>query len=112
MALTGGTASFGNKNAAKGKTVTLTGAGLSGDDAGNYTLASVATATADITPKALTGAFTANNKPYDGTRGRDGPGTALPGVVSGDAVTLVVTDPKFDGQGRGTNKDVTGQLSG
>ena len=41
---------------------------MSGDDAGNYTLASVATATADITPKALTGAFTANNKPYDGTR--------------------------------------------
>ena len=28
---------------------------MAGDDAGNYTLASVATATADITPKAIDG---------------------------------------------------------
>ena len=48
--LTGGTATFNNKDAGTGKTVTLAGASLSGADAGNYSLGSVATTTANITP--------------------------------------------------------------
>ncbi|MEB2778372.1 T9SS type A sorting domain-containing protein, partial [Algoriphagus sp. D3-2-R+10] len=43
-----------DEDVANGKTVTLTGATLSGADAGNYSLGSVATTTADITPAPTT----------------------------------------------------------
>src|SRR5205807_1300857 len=45
VTLTGGTATFSDKNVANGKTVTLTGATLSGTTAANYILDSVATTT-------------------------------------------------------------------
>ena len=48
VSLTGGTASFADRNAGNGKTVTLTGATLGGPDASNYALVSVATTTASI----------------------------------------------------------------
>src|SRR4029450_6405478 len=54
VTLTGGTATFSDKNVGMGKTVTLTGATLSGADAGNYILDSVATTTANITPATVT----------------------------------------------------------
>ena len=50
VSLTAGTATFNNATVGDAKTVTLTGAVLSGANAGNYTLASVATTTANITP--------------------------------------------------------------
>jgi len=50
VSLSGGTATFADENIGTGKTVTLTGASLVGTAAGNYTLASVSTATADIKP--------------------------------------------------------------
>src|SRR5690606_41790585 len=62
VSLDGGTATFDNKNVGTGKTVTLTGATLAGADAGNYTLTSVATTTANITALEITGTFTADNK--------------------------------------------------
>lgn len=46
--LSGGTAAFADAAIGTGKTVTLTGAVLTGAQAGNYALASVTTATADI----------------------------------------------------------------
>ena len=54
VSLVGGSAAFDTKNAGTAKTVTLTGATLSGADAGNYSLESVATAKANITPKPIT----------------------------------------------------------
>ncbi len=45
----GGSATFADADVADGKTVTLTGATLTGTAAGNYTLASVSTTTANIT---------------------------------------------------------------
>src|SRR2546430_9723497 len=54
VSLTGGTATFADKTVGTGKIVTLTGASLTGVDAGNYVLDSVATATADITAKHIT----------------------------------------------------------
>ncbi len=54
VALTGGTAAFDTKDVGSGKTVTLTGGSLAGGDAGNYTLSSVATASADILKTLLT----------------------------------------------------------
>jgi len=64
---TGGTATFSDKNAALGKTVSATGLGLTGTDAGNYTVNTTATALADITQASLTGSITAANKVYDTT---------------------------------------------
>jgi MBG domain (YGX type)/YDG domain len=54
VALTGGTAAFDTKEVGSGKTVTLTGASLAGGDADDYTLLSVATASADILKTMLT----------------------------------------------------------
>src|SRR5882724_4297209 len=56
----GGTAAFADPNAGTGKTVTAAGLSLSGPDAGNYTVNSTATATANITPALLT--IQADNK--------------------------------------------------
>src|SRR5439155_1709511 len=90
--LSGGTATFSDKNVANGKTVTATGLNLSGTAAGNYQLASTsATTTADITAKGLTvSGVTAHNKVYDGTTVAtlDLSSVTLVGVVSGDGVTL------------------------
>ena len=68
VSLTGGTATFANKNVGTGKTVTDTGLSLTGTGAGNYQLASTtATTTANITPMALTITAVANTKTYDAT---------------------------------------------
>src|SRR5206468_1214397 len=54
VSLTGGTATFADKNAGTGKTVTATGFRLTGPAAGKYILAgTTATATANITKAAL-----------------------------------------------------------
>jgi hypothetical protein len=108
---TGGSASFADKNVGVNKVVTLTGASLTGSAAGNYRLTGVNPATADITKKALTGSFTADNKEYDGTRAATVSGTSLPGVLEGDTVTLAVSNAQFDTKDVGTNKDVTASLS-
>ena len=91
VTLTGGTATFSDKNVGNGKTVTLTGATLSGADAPNYLLDSVATTTANITAKGLTiNGAVANNKQYDGntTATVDFTSASLIGVVSGDTVSI------------------------
>ena len=61
----GGTASFVDKNAGTARTVTATGLGLVGADAGNYTVNSTASTTANITPAPLV--ITANeaSRPVD-----------------------------------------------
>ena len=82
--------SFADKTVGNGKTVTVSGLGLSGADAANYSLAQP-TATANITAKGLTvTGVTANNKVYDGTTTAtlNLSGAALSGVSGGDTVTL------------------------
>jgi hypothetical protein len=64
---TGGTATFSDKNIGTGKTVTATGLTITGADAGNYTVNSTATTTANISTLAITPTLTAANKTYDGT---------------------------------------------
>lgn len=81
-----GTYAFADWNAGIGKTVTASGVSLSGADAGNYTLASVGTGTADILKRGVTGALVANTKTYDGTTTATG-SIGLTGVVAGDAVS-------------------------
>ena len=53
VSLTGGTATFDSSSLGNGKTVTLTGAALSGAAAANYSLSSVSTTTANITVATL-----------------------------------------------------------
>jgi len=84
---------------------------LGGDDADNYSVNSSHTATADITAKALTGSFTADDKQYDGTRDATVASKSLSGVIGTDGVTLAVSNPLFDTKRVGNDKDVTGDLS-
>ncbi|EFQ79242.1 hemagglutination activity domain protein [Algoriphagus machipongonensis] len=107
VTLTGGTATFSDEDVATGKTVTLTGATLSGADAGNYSLGSVATTTADITALEITGNFTADNKVYDGNNSATVLTRTLNGVISPDAVTLTGGTATFSDEDVATGKTVT-----
>ncbi|EJL33293.1 hypothetical protein PMI01_02256 [Caulobacter sp. AP07] len=100
-----GTYAFADKNAGTGKTVTAAGVALSGADAGNYTLAPLATTQADILKKGLTGALAAANKTYDGTTAASG-SIGLTGVVAGDTVNASGTYA-FADKNAGTGKTVT-----
>ncbi len=110
VALSGGTATFANKNAGAGKAVTLTGAVLTGADKDNYSLGSVETATASIDAKSLTGQFTAADKTYDGDSSAIVLGRSLVGVVTGEVVTLTGGTATFADRHVGIDKTVT--LSG
>src|SRR5439155_853282 len=90
-----------------GKTVTLVGASLTGSDAGNYSLTSVATATADISALGDTGSFTAQSKTYDATAAATVTGRSLSGVLSGDTVSLSGGTATFANKNVGTGKTVT-----
>jgi hypothetical protein len=86
------TGTFSDKNVGVGKTVTISGFTLSGADANNYTLPTTSTVTADITAKPLAIAgIVGVNKVYDGTTtaGLVTSGASLPGLITGDAVSLV-----------------------
>lgn len=104
VSLTGGTASFANKNVGVNKTVTLTGATLDGTDKNNYTLSSVATTTANITARELTVAATGVNKPYDGKT--DATVTLSDNRVAGDVLTPNYTSATFENADAGTGKTV------
>ena len=107
VSLSGGTAAFGDANAGTGKTVTLTGATLTGTAAGNYSLTSVNTTTADITAKAITGNFTAANKVYDGNTSATVLSRTLSGVIGADDVSLIGGTASFNNANAGTGKTVT-----
>ena len=67
LSLRADSASFADKNAGSGKTVSVSGIAIDGLDAGNYTLASTqAGATADIGRRALNVTLTGQDKVYDG----------------------------------------------
>ena len=103
----GASGAFADKNAGNGKTVALA-TGLSGQDASNYTLGGQTTATASITPKALTvTGITAADKSYDGTTGAtvSTANAQLAGLVAGDTVTVGATGTFADANA-GTNKTV------
>jgi hypothetical protein len=113
VSLTGGTATFDTKDVGTGKTVTLAGASLSGAASGDYSLASVATTTANITAKSVTVSFQAQDKVYDGTTAatiKSSPVPSLPGVVSGDDVILGTAGAvaTFDTSAVGSPRTVTG----
>src|SRR5207249_3525320 len=86
VALSGGTASFADKNVGTAKTVTLVGASLAGSDAPNYHLTGVATTPADITARTLHVSAVSDSKTYDGTTS-SGATPTTSGLQTGDTVT-------------------------
>lgn len=101
-------ATFTDKNAGTGKTVTLNGA-LAGTDAGNYTLVS-GTTMADIAKAAIakiTG-ITAKDKPYDGntTATLNTAGASFTGKAVGDSLSVATGTGAFTDPNPGTNKMV------
>ncbi len=79
-------ASFADKNAAIGKTVSVSGVSLSGTDAGNYTVASSGSTTADITPRTLSVSYTGVDKVYNGLT--DASVTTTDDRIAGDTLTI------------------------
>jgi hypothetical protein len=85
------TATFASKNVGSGIAVTVSGLGLSGAQAGNYTLNQPTGLAGNITPKALTvTGITVSDHVYDGLTSAtlNFSGAALQGVVNPDTVTL------------------------
>jgi hypothetical protein len=106
VSLTVGSASFADKNAGNGKTVTATGLALSGGAAANYILgSSTATTTASITPATLHVSATGQDKVYDGTT------TATVSLsddrLAGDAFTASYSAAAFSDKNAGTAKTVS-----
>ena len=80
---------FADKNVGSGKSVTITGNTISGDDAANYVLIQRSDITADITKRDLpVYGLSAKNKQEDGTTAATLTGTATIMTFSGDDVTL------------------------
>ena len=107
-------ATFADKNAGTGKTVTLNGV-LNGADAGNYTLASgTATTTADINRAVITAitGISALSKPYDGntTAALVTSGAVFNGMVAGDLLSIASGTGTFADANSGTGKlvNITG----
>ena len=101
-----GTALFVDKNVGDQKTVNLSGITLTGTDAANYEVVTTATATADITPLALTLINqSATSRVYDATLIATGSVT-LSGVIAGDTVGVTTPTARFLDKNVGTNKTV------
>jgi filamentous hemagglutinin family protein len=93
LTLTGTAAgSFADKNAGVAKPVSISGLGLAGTDAGNYTLVAPAGLTGTITaaPLPVTG-LSATARVYDGSPVAPLVGTAAVAPLAGDTVTLAGT---------------------
>jgi hypothetical protein len=105
VTLSGGTATFADKNVGTGKIVTLAGATLAGSASGNYSLTSVSTATANISAKTLTITPTGVNKTYDGLTAATV--NLSDDRVSGDVFTAAYTAASFNNKNVGTAKPVS-----
>jgi hypothetical protein len=104
----GGTANFNNKNIGSGKPVNATGLGLGGLDAGNYTVNTTASTTADITARSLTVTATGINKVYE--NGLAATVTLSDNRVAGDVFTDSYTSAAFVTKDVGTG--ITVNVSG
>lgn len=106
-----GSASFADKNAGLGKVVTVNGISASGAAATNYTISTVATTTADITPATITQVtgVTAANKVYDGntTATLITGSLGFVGMMAGDNLTATATDAVFNDKNAGVAKTVS-----
>jgi hypothetical protein len=83
----------------------VSGISISGTDAGNYTFNTTASATADITPRALHVSATGADKVYDGTTSATV--TLADDRVSGDVFTDSYTSAAFNNKNVGTAKPIS-----
>jgi hypothetical protein len=99
------TATFADKNVGAGKLITVSGISISGADVPNYIVNTSTTASANITPKALTIAATGQDKVYDGTT----TATVILGDnrVAGDALTTSYASAAFPDKNVGAGKSVS-----
>ena len=107
------TATFATKTVGNGKTVSIAGITISGNDANNYALTQPSS-TANITAKTLTvSGITANNRVYNASTSATAllvkTSAALSGVESGDNVTLnhSAATAAFDDKNIGTGKNIS-----
>jgi hypothetical protein len=111
LSVSAGSAAYADKNVGVGKAVTFSGFGLSGADAGNYSLsAQPASTTADITAKAvtITGTTVDSTKTYDGGAAANiDSGGSLSGVIGGDTVTVSAGSAAYADKNVGVGKAVT-----
>ncbi len=98
-------ATFDTKHVGSGKTVTTAGVTLGGADAGNYSVATSATGSADITARPLTVTAIANSKVYGDT---DPSFSYTSDIVSGDAFTGLLS--RDSGEDTGTYAMTQGTL--
>ncbi|MEO7887450.1 MAG: YDG domain-containing protein, partial [Polaromonas sp.] len=97
-------ASFGDKNVGTGKAVSVSGIGVTGTDAGNYSFNTTAATTANITQRALTVGATAQNRVYDG--GTAATVTLGDNRVAGDVLATSNTSASFADKNAGAGKTV------
>jgi filamentous hemagglutinin family protein len=100
-----GVGAFADKNAGSNKPVTVSGYSLTGQDAGNYTLAMPTNLTANITPRALTVGATASSRTYDGLT--DASVSLTDNRVAGDALTVGYGSAAFSDANAATGKTVS-----
>jgi predicted RNA-binding protein len=105
VTLTYTTATFADENVGTAKAVTVSGIGISGGDAGNYSANATASTTANITRRQLTVTATGVNKVYDGTTAAT---VALSdNRISGDLFTDGYTSAVFADKNAGNGRTVT-----
>ena len=106
------TASFADRHVGTNKGITLAGFGLTGAQAGNYTLVLPTNLTASITPASLSlSGLSVVGRVYDGTTTASVTGTAAVAPLAGDTVTVTGTpSASFLDENAAANKPVT--LSG
>jgi filamentous hemagglutinin family protein len=101
------TANFVDWNVGTAKLVNISGVSLSDGDAGNYTVASTASASANITAKAITiGGITASSKEYNSNTTALMDASTATGWIAGDSF-LVNATGIFSDKHVGTSKVVT-----
>ena len=109
--VTGGSATFIDKNVGTNRTATATGFTLAGDQAGNYIIGTINTTTGNVNPRPITITAVTGNKIYNGTPSSNGvpmitnTGTLTTGPIMGtDVANFAQT---FDNRNVGTGKTLT-----
>ncbi|MDD2304431.1 MAG: YDG domain-containing protein, partial [Prolixibacteraceae bacterium] len=97
-------ATFDNKNAGTGKTVSVTAISISGTDAANYAANTTTTTTATITQRDLAVTATGVDRVYDGTVSATV--SLSDDRITGDVLTSTYTAATFDNKNAGTGKTV------
>ncbi|WP_346309133.1 YDG domain-containing protein, partial [Limnohabitans sp.] len=94
-------ATFDTKDVANNKTVTLNGITLGSTDAANYSIATTATTTASITPKALTVTAINASKTYDGLAYSGGAGASYAGFAGTETESVLLGSLTYSGNSQG-----------